>query len=30
MEAFSALLAISAGNSPIPGEFRAKASDAEF
>ena len=28
METFSALLAICAGNSPVAGEFPAKASDA--
>ena len=30
METFSALLAICAGNSPVSGEFPAKASDAEL
>ena len=30
METFSALLAICAGNSSVPGEFPQKASDAEF
>ena len=31
METFSALLAICAGNSSVPGEFRTKkASDADF
>ena len=30
VETFSALLVICAGNSPVPGEFPAKASDAEL
>ena len=28
METFSALLALCVGNSPVPGEFHTKASDA--